>query len=125
MNTVPDEFWSAFAARKGPCVLATTGRNGEPNVIYVGVIKQLDNHSLAIVDSAFHKTRENLLAGSSAAFLFITEEGKAYQAKGEVLYQCDADSLQAAKTWAPPMYEPKGVCVVMVQDVYLGALQLT
>lgn len=114
-------FWQAFEDRKGPCILSTTGEDNAPNSIYVGVLKR-EADCIVIVDSAFHKTRANLQNNPKVSFLFMSEQGVAYQVKGSVDYRNDDDSLADALSWAPPMYEPKALVSITIEQIYTGAI---
>ncbi|CAA6677142.1 MULTISPECIES: pyridoxamine 5'-phosphate oxidase family protein [unclassified Lentimonas] len=117
---IPDTFWAAFEQRKDPSILCTVDRDGTPNSIYVGVMRRVDEH-IEIVDSAFSKTRDNLLRGSSCSFLFITEEFVAYQLKCQPIYTDTDEALTAAKEWMPTTYTPKAVLTLQIQSIYTGA----
>ena len=123
MPSIPETFWNAFEQRNGPCILGTTDPDGTPNTIYVGVLKRAGNN-IEIADSAFSKTRDNLLAGSKASFLFITDKGIAHQAKCTVDYRNDETSLARAKNWASSMYEPKAIACLRIESIFCGAQKI-
>ncbi|ADE55841.1 pyridoxamine 5'-phosphate oxidase family protein [Coraliomargarita akajimensis] len=123
MISIPDSFWEAFSQLKGPCILSTTDADGTPNSIYVGVLKRVGDQ-IVIVDSAFSKTRENLLRGSTCSFLFITEQFAAYQAKCTADYVEDDASIAAVQEWTPVTYSPKAVLKLNIQCIYTGATKI-
>jgi len=64
--------------------LATSSRDGKPNVVPVGLCRAISNHELLIVDVYFKKTRKNLKENSEVAIAVeALEELRAYQLKGE------------------------------------------
>ena len=121
--TIPASFWQAFEQRNGPCILSTTDADGTPNSIYVGVLRR-EGQQIVIVDSAFDKTRANLLRGSGCSLLFLTESFAAYQAKCTADYRSDAHALRAVKEWMPSIYQPKSVLKLSIRSIYTGATRL-
>jgi predicted pyridoxine 5'-phosphate oxidase superfamily flavin-nucleotide-binding protein len=64
--------------------LATSSKDGKPNVVPVGLCRAISNHELLIVDVYFKKTRRNLEENSQVAIAVeALEELRAYQLKGE------------------------------------------
>jgi len=64
--------------------LATSSRDGKPNVVPVGLCRAISDHELLIVDVFFKKTRKNLEENPQVAIAVeALEELKAYQLKGE------------------------------------------
>lgn len=64
--------------------LATSSRDGKPNVVPVGLCRAISDHELLIVDVYFKKTRRNLKENSEVAIAVeALEELRAYQLKGE------------------------------------------
>lgn len=123
MSSLPESYWQAFSQLKGPCILSTTDADGTPNAIYVGMLRR-EGEQIIIADSAFTKTRENLLRGSKCSFLFITEDFSAYQAKCTAEYVEDSASITAVKAWMPITYAPKAVLKLTLKEIYKGAEQV-
>jgi hypothetical protein len=64
--------------------LATSSRDGNPNVVPIGLCRTISDHELLIVDVYFKKTRRNLKEISQVAIAVeALEELRAYQLKGE------------------------------------------
>lgn len=64
--------------------LATSSKDGKPNVVPVGLCRAISDHELLIVDVYFKKTRRNLEENSQVAIAVeALEELRAYQLKGE------------------------------------------
>ncbi|MEA2074541.1 MAG: pyridoxamine 5'-phosphate oxidase family protein [Euryarchaeota archaeon] len=64
--------------------LATSSKDGKPNVVPVGLCRAISDHELLIVDVFFKKTRKNLEENPQVAIAVeALEELRAYQLKGE------------------------------------------
>ncbi len=64
--------------------VATSSRDGKPNVVPVGLIRTISDRELLIVDVLFRKTRRNLEENPQIAIAVeALEEGRAYQLKGK------------------------------------------
>lgn len=64
--------------------LATSSKDGKPNVVPVGLCRTISDHELLIVDVFFKKTRKNMEENPRVAIAVeALEELKAYQLKGE------------------------------------------
>ena len=64
--------------------LATSSKDGKPNVVPVGLCRAISDHELLIVDVLFKKTRKNLEENPQVAIAVeALEELRAYQLKGE------------------------------------------
>lgn len=133
VTMIPKEIQEAWDNREGPAVLATVSATGVPNVIYVGAIKLYKrsefvsmsaDYMFVISDSAFSKTRENILTGSSAALLFISKDWKAFQAKGRIEYATDGKVFESLRDWVDPKYVPVGATMIIVEEIYSGAERL-
>jgi hypothetical protein len=63
--------------------LATSSKDGKPNVVPVGLCRAISDHELLIVDVFFKKTRKKLEENSQVAIAVeALEELRAYQLKG-------------------------------------------
>ncbi|MDY7011769.1 MAG: pyridoxamine 5'-phosphate oxidase family protein, partial [Planctomycetota bacterium] len=86
-------------------------------------VKKFSEEKLVVADNFFSKTRANIQAGSRAALLFITNEGKAYQVKGRIDYLTNGEIFDDMKAWNG---DRPGVAaaVVNVEEVFAGAEKL-
>lgn len=123
MSVLSEQVIQAWDEKKGPVVFTTVGPDGVPNTIYVTCVK-LAEDAIVIADNYFHKTRENILAGSKGSVLFITEAGKAYQLKGTIGYHKEGDIFEDMKTWNPKKHPGHAAAVLQVEQVYSGAEKL-
>ncbi|MFZ2376736.1 MAG: pyridoxamine 5'-phosphate oxidase family protein, partial [Methanothrix sp.] len=46
--------------KQKPVPIATASRSGIPNVVFVGLLKIIDDETLMIADNFFYKTAQNL-----------------------------------------------------------------
>ncbi|GAH88802.1 unnamed protein product, partial [marine sediment metagenome] len=64
--------------------LATSSKDGKPNVVPIGLCRAISDHELLIVDVFFKKTRKNMEENPQVAIAVeALEELKAYQLKGK------------------------------------------
>lgn len=124
MSTLPETVSQAWENREGPIVLITVDAEGNPNAIYATCVSKYSEEMLIIADNFFSKTRANILAGSKAALLFITKEGKSYQIKGQIEYHTDGIVFDNMKQWNPAKLPGHAAAALRVEHVFSGAEQL-
>ena len=124
MAILPKSVSKAWDDRKGPAVLTTVDDTGVPNAIYVTCVSKFSEDSIVVADNYFDKTRKNILAGSKASLLFITNDGKAFQIKGAVEYHKSGDVFEDMKKWNPKKHPGHAAAAVKVEEVYSGAERL-
>lgn len=124
MKSLPEAVIKAWEEREPICVLATVALDDTPNAIYVGVVGRFDDSTFFVAYNYFHKTKENILAGSKASLLFITKEKKAFQIKGAIELQDSGPVFDAMKRINPEKYPGHSVAVLHVEAVFSGAEQL-
>lgn len=123
MVKLPEAVQEAWDNRKGPVVLTTVDENGVPNAIYATCVSKFDDEHLVVADNYFNKTQANIKAGNKGALLFITQEGKSYQVKGEILYDTSGAYFEDMKGWNGTR-PGHAAAVVCVEEVYSGASKL-
>jgi len=114
----------AWEQREGPAVLATVSAEGKPNIIYVGEINWDPDNGFIVADNYFDKTRRNIKNGTPGAVLFITKEGKAYQAKGAVGYHTEGPIFDKMQEFHNSKHPGVAAAVLQVEAVYSGAEKL-
>ena len=125
MSTLPDIVDKALDDREGPAIFTTVSEAGIPNSVYVGFVHKSGEDKLVVVDNFFHKTRENLFAGSKASLLFITKEGKSFQVKGSVDYETSGEIYDDMKNnWLDAKYPGHAAVVLNADEAFSGAEQL-
>ena len=120
MNQLPEEITTAWKKHDGPAIFTTVGAEGMPNTIYVTCVRQYEDGTFLVADNKFHKTKENLQAGSKCSLLFITGK-KAYQLKGTVSYESDGPRREFMRECLDPKYPVHAVAVLAVKEAYSGA----
>ena len=95
--------------------------SGIPNSIYATCVSIYNDEFIVIADNYFDKTRENLLAGSNGSVLFITKEGKSFQAKGVLEYHKEGKVFDDMKKWNPKKHPGHAAAVLKIEAVYSGA----
>lgn len=124
MIQLPEIVLQQWEKREGPAVFTTVNQDGLPNSIYAGCVHMTGDGRFFVVDNKFEKTKDNILAGSTGSFLFITDECKAFQIKGTIEYHTEGEIYDAMKKWVNPKYPAFAVAVVNTQEVYSGAERL-
>jgi len=124
MPVLPEDVRKAWDDRKGPIVFSTVDQNAVPNAIYATCVNLFGEDSIVIADNYFDKTRNNILAGSKGSVLFITNQDKAFQAKGTIEYHTEGDVFEDMKTWNPKEHPGHAAAVLKVEEVYSGAEKL-
>ena len=124
MAALPEVVREAWTNREGPVVLATVDADGVPNAIYATCVGTFGDDRLVVADNYFDKTQRNILGGCQGALLFITKDGKAYQAKGTVEYHRVGEVFESMKSWNPPKHPGHAAASLRVEEVYSGATKL-
>lgn len=114
----------AWNKKAGPAVLTTVGSQGKPNAVYVAEIQMKPDLGFVVADNYFDKTRENIKAGSLGSILFITDESKAYQAKGTIAYHTEGPVFEEMQRWHDQKHPGVAATVLRVDELYSGAEKL-
>ena len=124
MPQLSSEVSQAWDNREGPAILVTVNQDGIPNAIYATCVSRYDEARFVIADNYFNKTRENVLTGCQASLLFMTEDRKSYQIKGDIEYQTEGEIFENMKHWSPSRHPEHAAAVIKVRSIYSGAKQL-
>jgi predicted pyridoxine 5'-phosphate oxidase superfamily flavin-nucleotide-binding protein len=82
MVKMPPEVRETLEKQK-PVPIATASKGGVPNVVFVGLLKILDDETLMIADNFFYKTAANLKENPQISILcYSSETKKSFQIKG-------------------------------------------
>ncbi len=114
----------AWKNRKGPAVFTTASHEGIANSIFVSCIEIDDAGNIIIADNYFHKTNQNIADGSKGVVLFITEEDKSFQIKGEITCYETGPFYDFMKSKNPTKHPGHRAVVIHVSEVYSGATKL-
>lgn len=124
MAVLPEQASRAWEARSGPVVLTTVDKNGIPNAIYATCVSMFDEKTLVVADNYFDKTRKNILSGSKASILFITDDNTSYQVKGSIEFYTSGAIYDNMKQWNPEKHPGRAAAALTVEEVYSGAEKL-
>jgi len=124
MPKLTEEIIKAWNDRSGPVVLTTVDKNGISNAIYALSVNCFSDEVIVVADNYFDKTRKNILSGSSASLLFITEADKSYQIKGSIMFHDSGPVFDDMKKWNSPKHPGRAAAALKVEDVFSGAEKL-
>ncbi|MDD1772240.1 MAG: pyridoxamine 5'-phosphate oxidase family protein [Methanomassiliicoccales archaeon] len=121
MVKMPTEVKEALSKQK-PVPIATATKDGTPNVIFIGLLKILDDETIMLVDNFFLKTAANLSENPRISLLcYDTETKKSYQIKGSVKVQRSGPQFDEMRKWVQsvnPKLPAKAAIIVKVEAVY-------
>ena len=123
MTKIPKEVMDSME-KSEVFVLATTTKDGKPNVVYVAYLKAIDDETIIIADNKMVKTLENVLANPQMAFTFRDDEVGSYQIKGSIEYHTDDEYHDEVKKWCKQHLARKGAIILHVEEVYNGSKKL-
>ncbi|WP_319756644.1 pyridoxamine 5'-phosphate oxidase family protein [uncultured Sphaerochaeta sp.] len=121
---LPNTIIEAWKSRQPAVVLTTVDESGMPNSIYATCTDLYQDTEIVIANNYFDKTKHNIDMGTKASVLFITEEGKSYQLKGEVSYHTEGAYYDFMKAFNPVKHPGHGALVLHAQAGFSGQEQL-
>jgi predicted pyridoxine 5'-phosphate oxidase superfamily flavin-nucleotide-binding protein len=124
MEKLPEAVLKAWENREPAVVFTTVNKEGIPNSIYATCVGLYKESQIVIANNYFQKTFENIKSGSKASVLFITKEGKSFQAKGSLEYHSEGELFDFMKTWNPKKHPGHGATVLNVEEVFSGKEKL-
>jgi len=107
--------------------MATSSKDGVPNVIYVGMWWWEDDETLCVANNYLNKTLSNIHENQKVSFIsWVREEGKSasYQIKCSAEEQLEGDLYQKMRKVATERERPlpgRSVIVCKVDAVYQGS----
>jgi len=119
MVKLTDEIKESLAVMK-IVFLATSTKDGIPNVVPIGAFKLLDDETLLISDQFFQKTLANLKENPKAAISYWGEKG-GFQIKGTVTIHVNDKVFSDDVAWMKelrPNLTPKSAVIMKISDVY-------
>lgn len=119
MVKMPPEIRDVVAKQK-PLPIATSDKNGKPNVVFVTMWKILDDETLLFVDNFFNKTRKNIETNPNMALaVYDSDAKKSYQLKGTVDIETRGDKYNIAKEMADSKKLPgKAAIILHVKEIF-------
>ena len=121
MAKLPQIIDEAWINREERIIFTTVNKDGIPNSVYITCVARYSEDLIVIADNYFDKTRKNIFSGSKGLALFITKDGKAYQAKGSIEYHREGEIFDDMKTWNPEKHPGHAAVALKVEEIYSGA----
>lgn len=100
--------------------LATSSKDGRPNVVPIGAFKLLDDETALISDQFFNKTQKNLKENPQVALSWWGTKG-GFQLKGTVTIHTDGEIFRQDAAWVKGIRADlvaKAAVVLKITDVY-------
>jgi len=117
-----EDMREVVATAVRPFIFATASKNGKPNGVPIGFVKLLSDDEFMLVDNFMQKTRQNIIENPIAAVTCWSNElHYGYQFKGKARYETSGEVFDSAIEWVKSRevpFQPKGVCIVKVDEVY-------
>jgi uncharacterized protein len=121
MVKMPVEVRETLEKQK-PIPIATASKSGIPNVVFVGLLKIVDDETLMLADNFFNKTAQNLMENPKIAILcYNSETKKSFQIKGNVTLCKEGENFATMKAWVHGINDklPAKACVmVKITEIY-------
>ena len=121
MMKMPSEVRETLEKQK-PIPIATASKSGVPNVVFVGLLKIVDDETLMLADNFFNKTAQNLMENPKIAILcYNSETKKSFQIKGNVTLCKEGENFATMKAWVHGINDklPAKACVmVKITEIY-------
>jgi predicted pyridoxine 5'-phosphate oxidase superfamily flavin-nucleotide-binding protein len=113
----------AWQRREGPIVFTTVSQEGIPNSVYILSVSLDKDDNFIIAENYFYKTRQNIEETAKGALLFITDEGKAFQVKGELTIHTSGPYYDEMKRVTPTKFPGHKAVVLHTKELYSGPTQ--
>ena len=121
MVKMPAEVRETLEKQK-PIPIATASKSGVPNVVFVGLLKIVDDETLMLADNFFQKTAQNLMENPKIAILcYNSETKKSFQIKGNVTVTKEGPDFVAMRAWVHGINNKlpaKSCAVVKITEIY-------
>lgn len=108
--------------KQKPVPIATASKAGVPNVVFVGLLKVLDDETIMIADNFFYKTATNLDENPKISILcYSSETKKSFQIKGSVAVHKSGPVHEQMVQWVHgvnPKLPAKAAVVVKVEEIF-------
>ena len=108
--------------KQKPVPIATASKSGVPNVVFVGLLKIIDDETLMLADNFFYKTAQNLEENPKISVLcYNGETKKSFQIKGTVTVSKEGVDYEAMKSWVHGVNNKlpaKACAMVKVTEIY-------
>jgi hypothetical protein len=121
MVKMPAEVRETLEKQK-PIPIATASKSGVPNVVFVGLLKIVDDETLMLADNFFYKTAQNLEENPKISILcYNGDTKKSFQIKGNVTVYKDGENFDQMRTWVHGINNKlpaKACAMVKITEIY-------
>ena len=121
MVKMPPDVRETLEKQK-PIPIATASKNGVPNVVFVGLLKIVNDETLMLADNFFFKTAANLAENPKISILcYNSETKKSFQIKGTATVDKEGKSFNEMRNWVQginPKLPAKACVMVKVDEIY-------
>jgi predicted pyridoxine 5'-phosphate oxidase superfamily flavin-nucleotide-binding protein len=121
MVKMPAEVRETLEKQK-PVPIATASKSGVPNVVFIGLLKIIDDETLMIADNFFYKTAANLTENPKVSILcYSSETKKSFQIKGNVILSKEGENFTQMRDWVHGINNklPAKACVIVkISEIY-------
>lgn len=121
MVKMPPDVRETLEKQK-PVPIATSSKSGVPNVVFVGLLKVVDDENIMIADNFFYKTAQNLAENPKISILcYNSENKKSFQIKGNATVSKEGETFEQMRSWVHGINNklPAKSCVmVRVTEIY-------
>lgn len=106
--------------------VATSSKDGEPNVVAITFVKILSAEEILVMDNFMDKTKKNLVENPRIAISFWyidpeTKAAQAYQLKGNARFETSGNYFDEGVRWVKnvkPEITPNAAIIVKVTEVF-------
>ncbi|AEH06660.1 pyridoxamine 5'-phosphate oxidase family protein [Methanothermococcus okinawensis] len=99
--------------------LATSSKDGIPNVVPMKALKVVDDETVVICDNFMHKTLKNIKENPNVAIATSDCRDNPFQYKGVAEYYTEGEWFEVAKEIDKPFDKvPKGAVVIKIKEIY-------
>ena len=103
--------------------LATTDKNGNPNVVPIGSRRFHSEDTVIVMDNHLSKTKKNILENPRVALTFWDlEYSKSFQLKGSAVIETSGKIFDEEITKYKahrPNSNPRGVVIIKIEEIYI------
>ncbi len=121
MVKMPAEVRETLEKQK-PVPIATASKKGVPNVVFIGLLKIIDDETLMIADNFFYKTAANLMENPKISILcYSSDTKKSFQIKGNVTLCKEGENFDQMREWVLGINDKlpaKGCVMVKITEIY-------
>ena len=108
--------------KQNPVPISTASPDGVPNVVFVGLMKILDDETIMIADNFFYKTAKNLEENPKISVLcYDSDTKKSFQIKGSVTVHKSGPTYDEMAEWVHSINKKlpaKSAVIVKIEEIY-------